>query len=159
MFVRSLANWNHKCKLLLIVIVSVYHGSCLLSLFCCWFCCKRILLITFKKEATKRTPNKETTSPRTHTLKPDNKFFLWSAKMTCLGGLLKLETCFQVLLFIVLLVVNKRSCSVQADNWEYKLVHDILEHYDSSIRPSLSHNMTLNVTFGLALAQLIDVVS
>ena len=44
------------------------------------------------------------------------------------------------------------------DKWEYKLVRDLLNDYDSSIRPSLHHNLTLNVTFGLALAQLIDVV-
>ena len=70
----------------------------------------------------------------------------------------KLETYIQVLLLIVVIAANKRTLA-RADNWEYKLVHDILEHYDPSIRPSLSHNMTLNVTFGLALAQLIDVVS
>ncbi|CAF0756631.1 unnamed protein product [Brachionus calyciflorus] len=43
------------------------------------------------------------------------------------------------------------------DEWEYKLIHDILNGYDPSIRPSSHHNVTLNVTFGLALAQLIDV--
>jgi hypothetical protein len=47
---------------------------------------------------------------------------------------------------------------VNCDNWEYKLVHNLLEGYDPSIRPSVHHNATLNVTFGLALAQLIDVV-
>ena len=48
---------------------------------------------------------------------------------------------------------------IQCDHWEYKLIHSFLRGYDSSIRPSLHRNMTLNVTFGLALAQLIDVVS
>jgi len=33
-----------------------------------------------------------------------------------------------------------------------------IDGYDSSIRPSLHHNITLNITFGLSLAQLIDVV-
>lgn len=55
--------------------------------------------------------------------------------------------------YLFILIIKK----CQSDNWEYKLVHDILEGYDSSIRPSLHHNATLNVTFGLALAQLIDV--
>jgi hypothetical protein len=45
-----------------------------------------------------------------------------------------------------------------ADKWEYKLVSDLLKDYDSSIRPSINHNLTLNITFGLALAQIIDVV-
>jgi hypothetical protein len=52
-------------------------------------------------------------------------------------------------------MINKAEC----DEWEYKLIHSILKNYDSSIRPSDRHNSTLNVTFGLALTQLIDVVS
>ena len=36
---------------------------------------------------------------------------------------------------------------------------DLLKDYDLSIRPSVHHNSTLNVTFGLALAQIIDVVT
>ena len=47
----------------------------------------------------------------------------------------------------------------KCDQIEYKLVHTIFKDYDPSIRPSLYHNSTLNVTFGLALTQLIDVVS
>lgn len=67
--------------------------------------------------------------------------------------------CYKYFLIIVLLLLlngSIRKC--KCDSWEYKLVHDILSGYDSSIRPSLHHNLTLNVTFGLALAQLIDVV-
>ncbi len=44
------------------------------------------------------------------------------------------------------------------DQWEYNLTHKILEGYDNSIRPSQHHNLTLNVTFGLSLTQIIDVV-
>lgn len=58
-------------------------------------------------------------------------------------------------LFIIIYLSNFYLC----DDWEYILVRDLLKGYDSSIRPSLHHNATLNVTFGLALAQLIDVVS
>ena len=58
---------------------------------------------------------------------------------------------FVCLIFVFM--VKKTNC----DDWEYKLVHDLLRGYDSSIRPSVHHNVTLNVTFGLALAQLIDV--
>ena len=49
--------------------------------------------------------------------------------------------------------------ATNGDPWEYKLIHTILKGYDPSIRPSVHHNITLNVTFGLALAQLIDVVN
>lgn len=59
---------------------------------------------------------------------------------------------------IFFLVLNQIK-QTKSDSWEYKLVHDVLDGYDSSIRPSVHHNTTLNVTFGLALAQLIDVVS
>ena len=58
------------------------------------------------------------------------------------------------LVLLALLVMGVCEC----DDWEYKLIRSILSDYDSSIRPSLRHNMTLNVTFGLALAQIIDVV-
>ena len=59
------------------------------------------------------------------------------------------------LIFIISCVINKFNC----DQWEYKLVNDIMSDYDPSIRPSIHHNSSLNVTFGLALTQLIDVVS
>ena len=59
----------------------------------------------------------------------------------------------------LLVVVSVAALCANADNWEYKLVNDLLKDYDPSIRPSIRHNSTLNVTFGLALAQIIDVVS
>ena len=57
------------------------------------------------------------------------------------------------LMLVILILNNKCLC----DDWEYKLVKDILKDYEPSIRPSINHRSTLNVTFGLALAQLIDV--
>jgi len=45
------------------------------------------------------------------------------------------------------------------DDFEYQLMRDILRTYDPRIRPSLNSTIALNVTFGLALAQIIDVVS
>jgi hypothetical protein len=56
----------------------------------------------------------------------------------------------------LIFMIFSKACN--ADHWEYKLVTDLLNGYDVSIRPSKQHNLTLNVTFGLALAQLIDVV-
>jgi len=61
------------------------------------------------------------------------------------------------LLYTTLIVISLNK--IKCDQSEYDLIHSILRDYDSSIRPSLSHNYTLNVTFGLALTQLIDVVS
>ncbi len=61
---------------------------------------------------------------------------------------------------IFIVIINyKLILWAQCDPVEYDLIHSILKDYDNSIRPSLTHNSTLNVTFGLALTQLIDVVS
>jgi len=46
----------------------------------------------------------------------------------------------------------------EADEVEYRLIRDLLHNYDNRIRPSLNASEPLNVTFGLALAQIIDVV-
>lgn len=62
---------------------------------------------------------------------------------------------FFIIKYILIVAFKPYNC----DHWEYKLAHDILEGYDPSIRPSIRHNSTINVTFGLALTQLIDVVS
>jgi len=48
--------------------------------------------------------------------------------------------------------------SVGADDIEYRLMRDLLRKYDRRVRPSLNASVPLNVTFGLALAQIIDVV-
>ena len=48
---------------------------------------------------------------------------------------------------------------VVADDHEYNLVRDLMRNYDMRIRPSRNSSESLNVTFGLALAQIIDVVS
>lgn len=54
-----------------------------------------------------------------------------------------------------------RVCLVKvslADDHEYRLVRDLTRNYDPRIRPSRNSSEALNVTFGLALAQVIDVV-
>lgn len=61
-------------------------------------------------------------------------------------------------ILIMITVLSDTVIKIECDEWEYKLIHSILKNYDSSIRPSDHHNSTLNVTFGLALTQLIDVV-
>ena len=61
---------------------------------------------------------------------------------------------FILVLFPILLLETK---SIWCDDWEYNLVRNLLKGYDSSIRPSTHHNISLNVTFGLSLAQIIDV--
>ena len=42
---------------------------------------------------------------------------------------------------------------------EYRLVRDLMVRYKRQVRPSLNSSEPLNVTFGAALAQIIDVVS
>lgn len=44
------------------------------------------------------------------------------------------------------------------DQIMYQLYHDLLNDYEADIRPSESYNITLHVTFGFSLAQIIDVV-
>ena len=48
---------------------------------------------------------------------------------------------------------------VSCDDNEYRLIRDLMRNYDPRVRPSLNASESLNVTFGLALAQIIDVVS
>lgn len=44
------------------------------------------------------------------------------------------------------------------DEYEYKLINDLLRGYNLYARPSLHFEEPTNVTFGLSLSQLIDVV-
>jgi hypothetical protein len=46
---------------------------------------------------------------------------------------------------------------VRCDDIEYSLIHNLIKKYDPSIRPSANHNYSVNVTFGLALTQIIDI--
>ena len=46
----------------------------------------------------------------------------------------------------------------EADDNEHRLVRDLMRTYDKRIRPSKNASHALNVTFGLALSQIIDVV-
>ena len=48
---------------------------------------------------------------------------------------------------------------MSGDEYEYQLLEDLLRGYDPRIRPSINSSQPLNVTFGLALSQIIDVVS
>jgi hypothetical protein len=63
-----------------------------------------------------------------------------------------------MLLLLLLLLLLSLVGTGKCDQHEYNLIHTIMKGYDASIRPSMNHNHTLNVTFGLALTQLIDVV-
>lgn len=56
-------------------------------------------------------------------------------------------------------VISSKAVSVGADKTEYKLTQYLLANYDSAVRPSVNASEALNVTFGLALTQIIDVVS
>ncbi|XP_037089779.1 neuronal acetylcholine receptor subunit beta-3-like [Pollicipes pollicipes] len=43
------------------------------------------------------------------------------------------------------------------DDHEYRLIRYLLAGYDKSVRPSHAASQPLNVTFGMALTQIIDV--
>ncbi|NP_001267746.1 ligand-gated ion channel 4-like precursor [Aplysia californica] len=61
---------------------------------------------------------------------------------------------------LILSLLVLASCAVmwtRGDPNEYRLVRDLMKGYDKRIRPSLNHTDSLNVTFGLALVQIIDV--
>jgi len=45
------------------------------------------------------------------------------------------------------------------DDHEYRLIRDLLRNYDPRLRPLMNASHALNVTFGVALSQIIDVVS
>ncbi|KAL8596926.1 hypothetical protein ACOMHN_062296 [Nucella lapillus] len=45
----------------------------------------------------------------------------------------------------------------QGSDAEYRLVRDLMSRYNRQVRPSLNSSQPLNVTFGAALAQIIDV--
>ncbi|KAL8613097.1 hypothetical protein ACOMHN_035038 [Nucella lapillus] len=45
----------------------------------------------------------------------------------------------------------------QGSDHEYRLVRDLMSRYNKQVRPSLNSSEALNVTFGAALAQIIDV--
>lgn len=51
------------------------------------------------------------------------------------------------------------SIVVIGDEYEYQLMRNLMRNYDPRVRPSVNSSISLNVTFGLALAQIIDVVS
>ena len=65
----------------------------------------------------------------------------------------------QIILSVHVIVVCVFVRLIDCDNAEYNLTHTLLKNYDASIRPSLYHKYAVNVTFGLALTQIIDVVS
>ena len=56
------------------------------------------------------------------------------------------------------LVVIYHSYVHGADKIEKQLIKKLLGNYDRRVRPGLNSSTPLNVTFGLSLAQLIDVV-
>jgi hypothetical protein len=71
---------------------------------------------------------------------------------------MKTRTLTDMIIYLAcIFMASNKFKKFKCDQVEYKLIHSILKDYDSSIRPSLNHNYTLNVTFGLALHQIIDV--
>ncbi|KAK8400693.1 hypothetical protein O3P69_002470 [Scylla paramamosain] len=55
-------------------------------------------------------------------------------------------------------IVMVHGVAVRGDEAEYRLTRYLMSNYDKSVRPSLKATMALNITFGLALTQIIDVL-
>lgn len=70
---------------------------------------------------------------------------------------LLLKIWYLIFLFLVFLISGIR----REETNEQRLVKDLLNGYDKRVRPVMPSNtsLPLNVTFGLALSQIIDVVS
>ncbi|XP_035824039.1 60S acidic ribosomal protein P0-like [Aplysia californica] len=69
-----------------------------------------------------------------------------------------------VFLFLGTLLASICAGLNKAENYygtedEYRLVRDLMKSYNRQVKPSLVNNQPLNVTFGVALAQIIDLVS
>lgn len=73
--------------------------------------------------------------------------------LVCLSIII-LIVCFSCSLYFAGLPV----CCSEGENYEKILVRKLLEDYDTAVRPSRNITVPLNVTFGLALTQIIDVV-
>ena len=61
-------------------------------------------------------------------------------------------------IFAIFITNNSIIKSILSDKWEKKLTDDLFRDYDSTIKPSIHHTDVLNVSFGLSLTQIIDVV-
>ena len=61
-------------------------------------------------------------------------------------------------ILLIIFIDNLIMKSSLGDETEKKLVRKLFYDYEHVLRPSKHHKATLNVTFGLSLAQIIDVV-
>jgi len=68
------------------------------------------------------------------------------------------KSTFYLLTYLLTYLLQQLVVIGGSDEVEYRLIRDLLRNYDHRIRPSLNASEPLNVTFGLALAQIIDVV-
>ncbi|KAH3755061.1 hypothetical protein DPMN_189744 [Dreissena polymorpha] len=57
----------------------------------------------------------------------------------------------------VLVILILQVCAVLCDENEYRLVRDLFVAYDKRVRPAVHWSQSVNTTYGVALAQIIDV--
>ena len=88
-----------------------------------------------------------------------NSSFRSSWKIIATKSFISLNYTDKMFLYIWLSIMFFHVNNAASDNTEYKLRSMLLSSYDSTIRPSLRHNSTTNVTFSLALTQILEVVS
>ena len=61
--------------------------------------------------------------------------------------------------FLGTLLIFAITSLTEADKYEKDLIKHLMKDYDRRVRPSRNASHSISVTFGVALAQLIDVVS
>lgn len=59
----------------------------------------------------------------------------------------------------LIMVTAYHWIAVESDNNEFRLLRHLMSNYDRAVRPSRNASEALDITFGLALTQIIDVVS
>ncbi|XP_041365681.1 ligand-gated ion channel 4-like isoform X2 [Gigantopelta aegis] len=66
----------------------------------------------------------------------------------------KTSSCLHYVILFFSFIAGAATVDTDA---QYRLVRDLLKPYDKRVRPALNFSESLNVTFGVALAQIIDV--
>ncbi|GFR96270.1 neuronal acetylcholine receptor subunit alpha-10-like, partial [Elysia marginata] len=66
---------------------------------------------------------------------------------------------WQQILAIIAFLIGQCLCEGYYDSDdEYRLVRDLMKGYNKQVKPSVINNQALNVSFGVALAQIIDLI-
>ncbi|XP_050419433.1 neuronal acetylcholine receptor subunit alpha-10 isoform X2 [Patella vulgata] len=64
---------------------------------------------------------------------------------------------YNLYIVLILFPLTVLCLKTIGNDYEYRLVRDVMKRYDKRVRPAINSTAVLNVTFGVALAQIIDV--